>query len=202
MERSILVADKTSAKRLRRLRKAEDVNQLFSKLRRLRNPGIHTGITRIEIPAEPQADPKTCVHWRQIEVPTEVLMHLQKRNRDHFGQANGSPFTVSPLSEDLGFCGDGPASTQMLNGTYDVSQLEANVALLVQHLKQTSEMAAIETHPTITTAEFVGKLKIWSESTSTSPSGLHLGHYKALIARHKYSDIDTDDEDLIAKRDT
>ena len=202
LEMSILDADQKSAIRLRRLRKAEDVNQLFSKLRRLRNPGIRTGITRIEIPVAPRADPKTCVHWKQIEVPTEVLMHLQQRNRDHFGQAKGSPFTVQPLSDDLGFCGDGPESMSMLNGSYDVSQLEANVALLVQHLKQTSEMAAIETHPTITTEEYVGKLKIWSESTSTSPSGLHLGHYKALIARHHYSDIDTDDEELVAKRDT
>jgi exonuclease III len=202
LEMSILVTDQKSAKRLRRLRKAEDVNQLFSKLRRMRNPGVRTGITRIEIPVEPHADPKTCVSWKQIEVPTEVLMHLQKRNRDHFGQAQGTPFTVPPLSDDLAFCGDGPASTSMLNGSYDVSQLDANVALLVQHLEQTSEMAAIETHPTITTAEYVEKLKIWAESTSTSPSGLHLGHYKALIARHKYSDIDTEDEELLAKRDT
>jgi hypothetical protein len=40
----------------------------------------------------------------------------------------------------------------------------------------------------------VGKLRVWRESTTTSPSGLHLGHYKAFCARHQYSDID--DEDL------
>ena len=200
LETSILVSDQKSAQRLRRLRKAEDVNQLFSKLRSMRNPGVCTGITRIEVPVDPNADPKACVQWRQIEVPTEVLMHLQERNRKHFGQAKGNPFRVPPLSEDLGFCGDGPASISMLNGSYDVSQLDANVALLVQHLKQTSDMAAIETHSTITVEEYVGKLKIWAESTSTSPSGLHLGHYKALIARHQYSDIDTDDAQLLAKR--
>ena len=157
-------------------------------------PGIRTGITRIEIRAEPQADPKACVHWRKIEIPTKVV--------DHFGQSKGSPFTVPPISDGLGFCEDGPASMLMLHGSYDVSQLEANVALLVQHIKQTSKTAAIEMHPTITTDEYVGKLKIWAESTSTSPSGLHLGYYNALIARHKYSDIDTDDTELLAKRDT
>ncbi|KAI2512752.1 hypothetical protein MHU86_1540 [Fragilaria crotonensis] len=201
LETSALASDHTSAKRLRRLRKAEDVKELFSKLRKLRNPGTRQGITRIEIPDIPGADPKTCIHWRQIDVPTEVLQHLQQRNRDHFGQAHGTPFTVPPLSGDLGFCGDGHASASILDGTYDCSQLESNVRLLVQHLKQTAEMAALQTHPTISTDEYISKLKVWTESTTTSPSGLHLGHYKALISRHKYSDIDTDDTELRGKQD-
>lgn len=200
LETSILEADQATAKRLRRIRKAEDVKNLFNKLRVLQNDGQRQGLTRIEIPALPGADPKTCVQWRQIEVPTEVLHHLQQRNRDHFGQAHGTPFTIPPLSTDLGFCGDGPGSIAMLDGSYDCSALDSNVALLVQHLKQTDEMAALQTFPTISTEEYVSKLKIWTESTSTSPSGLHLGHYKALISRHKYSDIDPDDAELQDKQ--
>ena len=111
------------------------------------------------------------------------------------------PFAFPPFSAALGFCGDGPASSQILNGTYDVSLLDSNVALLVQHLKQTSAMADIKTHPTITSDEYVSKLKIWSESTSTSPSDLPLEHNKALITRHKYSEIDTaEDQELLAKQ--
>ena len=41
----------------------------------------------------------------------------------------------------------------------------------------------------------MGKLKVWRESTSISPSGLHLGHYKALIARHQHSEVDHNDND-------
>ena len=33
----------------------------------------------------------------------------------------------------------------------------------------------------ITEAEFISKFCMWNEGTSTSPSGLHLGHYKALV---------------------
>ena len=202
LETSILVTDQQSAQRLRRLRKAKDVNQLFSKLRSIHNPGVRAGVTRIEVPVDPNADPKACIQWRQIEVPTEVLMHLQERNRKHLGHGKGSPFMVPPLSEDLGFCNDGPASIPMLNGSYDVSKLDTNAALLEQHLKQTSEMAALETHPTISVEEYVGKLKILAESTSTSQSGLHLGHCKeALMTRQQYSDIDTDDALLLAERD-
>jgi hypothetical protein len=173
---------------------------LFSKLRGLKNPGTRQGLTRIEIPTIPGTDPKTCVQWRQIEVPTDVVHQLQQRNQEHFGQAHGTPFTIPPLSIDLGFCGDGPASAAMLDGTYDSSTLDSNVALLVQHLKQTDEMAALQTHPTISTEEYTSKLKIWTESTSTSPSGLHLGHYKALIARHKYSEAEPEDAESSAKQ--
>ena len=98
LEMTILVTDQESAQRLRRLRKAEDVNQLFSKLQSICNPGVRAGVTRIEVPVDPNADPKACIQWRQIEVPTEVLMHLQERNRKHFGQAKGTPFTVPLLS--------------------------------------------------------------------------------------------------------
>ena len=44
------------------------------------------------------------------------------------------------------------------------------------------EMADHQSYPTITDKEFVGKLKVWKETTTTSPSGAHLGHHKALIA--------------------
>ena len=39
----------------------------------------------------------------------------------------------------------------------------------------------------LTDQDLIGKLKVWKEKTSTSPSGIHLGHYKALIARHQHS---------------
>jgi hypothetical protein len=55
-------------------------------------------------------------------------------------------------------------------------------------------MARIPRTPVITAASFIEKLKVWRESTTTSPSGIHLGHYKALIARHSYTHI-TDDDD-------
>ena len=44
-------------------------------------------------------------------------------------------------------------------------------------------------HPTISFEDFRGKINAWRESTTTSPSGMHLGHYKALFAKHKYSHV-------------
>ena len=187
LEASATKADKSKAKILRRLRKAEAIKQLFKKLKAVRTSTVQPGVTRLEIPVHPTIDPKECTEWQTIDVPSEIVDNLQRRNQLHFGQAHGTPFTISPLSDDLGFQGDRIASYDILNGQYDTHGLQDNVATLIHHLKQTDEMAAIETYPTISDDEFIGKLKVWTESTTTSPSGLHLGHFKALIARHKYS---------------
>jgi hypothetical protein len=54
------------------------------------------------------------------------------------------------------------------------------------------EQSNIET--TVSEEELCGKLRAWRESISTSPSGLHFGHYKARIARHKYAAIPEDED--------
>ena len=35
--------------------------------------------------------------------------------------------------------------------------------------------------------DFIGKIKVWKESTTTSPSGRHLGRYKALLSTGSYN---------------
>ena len=39
------------------------------------------------------------------------------------------------------------------------------------------------------------KLKIWRETTTISPSGLHLGHYKALLDKHAFLFISEDEDE-------
>ena len=195
-------SDKQRAMRLRRIRKAEDIKQLFRKLKVVRTTYARQGVTRIEIPLHPEQDPKSCREWQTIDIPTEVLHHLQKRNQLHFGQAAGTLFTIPPLSDHLGFCGDGAEAENILDGSFDATNYPPSVALLLRHLTRSEAMASLEACPTISEDDYVQKLKVWVESTSTSPSGLHLGHYKTLIARHKYSESDDDDtEEFKANRD-
>jgi exonuclease III len=186
--------NKKKAKILRNLKKAEEMKQLFQKLQLLRNVRQSSGITRIEVPVDPDQDPKTCNDWKTIDVPTDILQHLQTRNRQHFGQAKDTPFTTQPLSDDLGFTGDTESASAILQGTYDIPDaLAPTVQLLIAHLKRGAEFTLSSQRPYIQDDEYVDKLKSWSETTSTSPSGLHLGHYKALIVRHAYSDLHQDD---------
>ncbi len=56
-------SDKTRARILRRIRKAEDVKQLFRKLKVVRRTHARRGVTRIEIPLHAEQEPKTCTEW-------------------------------------------------------------------------------------------------------------------------------------------
>ena len=197
LEKSGATQDRETATIIRRLKKAEDLKRLWKKLKIARQADTHhrEGVFRLEIPLHSDTDPKQYNDWQVIDVPSEVVAHLQKRNRTHFGQAHGTPFTVPPLSDQLGFTGDSIAATQIPEGRYDSSPLSESVQLLIKHLKYTHEIEQDTCRPTINDADFCGKLKVWRESTSTSPSGLHLGHYKVLIARHSFSS-DADETDL------
>ena len=44
-----------------------------------------------------------------------------------------------------------------------------------------SSLTRIEISTDLTVQQFILEIKIWKETTSTSPSGRHLGHYKAII---------------------
>lgn len=92
---------------------------------------------------------------------------------------------------------EGYGTPDILSGTCDFQGLDDNVELLLQHLKIYEEMEKVQNAAIISDEEFTGKLKVWKEcrkeSTTTSPSGVHLSQYKALFARHEYSHIQDND---------
>jgi hypothetical protein len=116
--------------------------------------------------------------------PEAIIDKLLEWNIKHFGQTQGSPFTTSPLVEKFSYDGITPQVTQLsqdsilpmgikniLSATTDV--LNRIVNPQIKHPIQ---------HDLTTFESFTSAIKKWRESTSTSPSGRHLGHYKSLIA--------------------
>ena len=168
------------------------MKRLFETLNRARQSSVRQGVTRLEIPKHPHDDPKNCTEWQLIDIPTEIVANLQRRNRQHFGQAHGTPFTVPPLSDALTLTGEGQGTSDILSGEWANTELPESIVLLLQHLKVSEDMTHSIGTDTISDEEFIGKLKVWKESTTTSPSGVHLGHYKSLISRHVYSHIGND----------
>jgi hypothetical protein len=91
-----LEGNKAKANILRNLRKAEEMRRLFAKIRFLRSPTRGSGISSLQVPADPTDNPKECSDWVTIDAPSEVVERLRERNRTHFGQAQGTPFTIPP----------------------------------------------------------------------------------------------------------
>ena len=88
------------------------------------------------------------------------------------------------------------AARQVLNGNFDFDMItDTSVSTILKHMKQQNARQRHAIRPEISLSSFISKLKTWREYTATSPSGLHLGHYRSLIARHSYSERDPEDQD-------
>lgn len=182
------------------LQKAESISAVHRKIKGAQMKSTaHQSITRVEIPSDPSDDPKTCHEWKVVDVvPSEVLEVLQNRKRIHFGQAHGTPFTIEPLSGSFGYTGCNLAGHQVLHhGNLDLQSIaDPSAAAILRLMRKQQARQAHPICPEIDILQFfLSKLKSWRESTSTSPSGMHLGHYCAMISRHAYSDRDPDNPD-------
>eukprot|EP00980_Cylindrotheca_fusiformis_P027514 scaffold20799_cov73-Cylindrotheca_fusiformis.AAC.3 len=155
-------------------------------------------------------NPKDCLLWRSIEDPSEVEFYIQMRNRLHFGQAQGTPFTTGSLQDDINWGASSLGADSVLLGRYRVNPDEyctfddneeesPQEELLRKFLAACHRSPEQRTRPLImpevSLEELIGRIKVWNERTTTSPSGLHLGHLKSLTARLPSPESDSDDGD-------
>ena len=71
---------------------------------------------------------------------------------------------------------------EVLNRTYDTEKDPELTEIMKLILTNCVEIAPPKNStPEITVAQLRGKMKVWREGTTTSPSGRHLGHYKSLF---------------------
>ena len=157
----------------------------------------------------PSTDPAECARqyhnpnpdpsqWKSIYDIETMEKILQARNQTHFGQAKGTPFTTPPLSTMFGWCGTTTEATDLLNGTLEPSTLEGISNATQEILQALSEpiKGIQEIRPHITIDDLKNGFKRWRESTSTSPSGRHLGHYRSIIAYTHLEKTEDDDDKL------
>ena len=175
--------DKSKGDILRNIRKAEEIKQMFNKLKFIRGKYQKSGIASLQVPCVDGDNPKTCQHWKTVDTPKEIESYILAKNKGHFGQAKG-PMTVPPMSEAIDYPASTAACDLLLEGDYTNEELEEMTQLLVKHFSKKQELDCLPSQ--ITKHEFLDALKVWNEGTLTSPSDINLGHYHALFRRHKY----------------
>jgi hypothetical protein len=189
------------AKILANIHSEEHRGETYRMFKHIRGKNNKSGLSNVDVPDSwppPQAlsDPAIILddakQWdkdnkafKTITIPEEIELYLMACNQRHFGQAEGTPFTVAPLTELLSWEGDTEAADLSLRGEYTNAKLDDITQLLLKHCQSVSTPDAIK--PELTLDEFTGKLRIWRESTSNSPSGRHLGHYKAVCRPIAYA---------------
>ena len=75
-------------------------------------------------------------------------------------------------------------SQELLKGTSNIASLNTSftISKYVNKLKQNKEVVSTTTNKHIPPKEFIKGFKKWKESTTTSPSGRHLGHHRSLLS--------------------
>lgn len=137
-----------------------------------------------DINGDPTDEVEQANTWKPENSPQVILDRLLKRNITHFGQAQGTQFTTDPLLSRFGYDGMSFHGTELGQSGIIPPGIESITPATRDVVEGVSEPAF--RHPIhtdlLTFETFVSAIKKWKESTSTSPSGRHLGHYKSLLA--------------------
>ena len=174
-------SDPDVRKIVKRIRRAEELKRGYIKLRFLLRPSNQTLVTQLEVPSN-NTPPKQATTWTRLTDPEDVTNRLLQRNTAHFGSAQGTPFTVPPLSQDFDWSAKSSHHYNVLRGSFT----PYNDPLLNKLLHRLRQRVS-PSKPQITLHEFVRRLRRWKETTSTSPSRRHLGHYKSLLPPPSYT---------------
>lgn len=191
----------TTAKVLRKINKHEEGRKTYRILDAIRRKtGTTPRLDRLEVPrswpaphstltAFPRLEnPKECTVWTTITDPAAIEYYLMLRNRIHFGQAQGTPFTEEPLRTDIDWAASTEHADAILAGQFVTSTVTPQCKAVLDACRAAAELDTIPAE--LTMDDFSGKIKAWKETTSTSPvSGRHLGRYKALFSKSKYCPV-------------
>jgi hypothetical protein len=201
-----MTEDTDKAKIIHRILRAENLRRTYRKLRTIRNLDAGSnGLSSLKVPKSVSVTdtealrslPDTPDFWETVTLPTAIEKLLLKRNQHHFGQADGTPFTRPPLQAAIGYKSDGYAAEMILKGQINFASINEATALVIKHLQSRTAQTL---DGQLTQSQIREKINKWKESTTTSPSGIHLGHYRCMC-KHLPDDPNTEaSEQILAKQ--
>jgi hypothetical protein len=163
---------------------------MFSRIGHSLNPSAQSALRKVEIiHKSTHVDPSTgerVVRSTMETIDTRAALEtaIIQRNKRHFAQAQGTPFTQPPFSLV------GSQNKFSLYNTADGTQLVApadsflETQTVLDILKQRRGQQLLSWSAELDFDNFISARLHWKESTSTSPSGRHLGIYKGLVTTY------------------
>jgi hypothetical protein len=178
-EASVTGDDKTHEKRLQILLRAHTRQRSFKRIQQILRPTARGGISYVVVPENSNPDdypyePVSVSNWEMIHDQQRLKDFLIKRNIVHFRQAHGTPFTIAPLNK-LDWNASSNEAESLLNGQIPEEFKNSNPFAIdiLQHIANREQLPEIDTY--LSPDEVAQGFRRWKETTSTSPSGCHLG---------------------------
>jgi hypothetical protein len=122
------------------------------------------------------------------KINAELLLY----NREWFRQAKSTPFGEGDLFRLLDYDGLTEEADSIISGEcieYMGIPMSSELRVFLEECKRPSTVRTISS--VISVDDFRKTVRTWMESTSTSPSGRHLGHYKVALLDDMVADIHT-----------
>ena len=171
-----LTGNKDKQRIIKRIQRAEATKRCYRKLRWILNPP-KPGVTFIQR----QTNGKLSSVYDRLTLEDIIL----KRNQRHFNQCAGTPFTTGQL-RNLNWAADSPIADTILAGTYSPPD---STNRYIQHVLTNCKQRTDTLTLPITINDLRNLFKVWNESTTTSPSGRHLGIYKSIFLNKEDKDV-------------
>jgi hypothetical protein len=194
---ALALSDNIDAKKaLARNQRAADTKEMFRRFPSTK-PTPTGGLSLIKIPFSGPLQTESVRARLTVTEPSEIEDHILWRNRQHFSQAQGTPFTIKPLQQTFNWNGTGPTADSVLDAPSELFPpiptynplLDTNAGSIYDipsmstQILQSCNRRIPEIPPGLSLPAMKKVYRIWNENTSTSLSGQHLGHYHALLKR-------------------
>jgi hypothetical protein len=115
--------------------------------------------------------------WSRIDMKEQVEALLIDPNVEQFSHAGNTPFGYTALGDELGHTGDTLMADDIYNGTLEhISLTDHAIRSIVKQLRKHPLLTKLIS-PVVTAEDFISCFGCVAEKTSSSPSGLHVGHY-------------------------
>lgn len=175
----------------------EVIRNHFQDIRRVVKPSQNSSVSKILVPRDgdgacssddsyrilQEMDPQDLL-WETVVDQKEMEKHILTYNRDSFRAADESPLGHGVIYDALTFSSLSPASSSLFLGEFpkewhnDGEVMREFLAsfTIPERVRKKGDI------PSLISEDDIRKgFGTWKESTSTSPSGRHLGHYKAIV---------------------
>jgi hypothetical protein len=186
-------------KQIKQLIKREKTCSMFRRLGVILKGKSSQGLSRIDIPdssahnlafGDPNKLKTWTGPWKTVTNPQDIVKEVCKINAAQYHQAHHTPFGSGPLADLIGRHGDTTSATELLKGhlpdTSDMNLLPETINVLQTLASPCSfpQMSAV-----ISLEDFTRTYKVVHEDTSSSPSGHHTGHYKAVCSNGSLTEM-------------
>jgi hypothetical protein len=188
--------EKATEKEIRRILRNERCRRSHRLVRRcLKSQEEKTGLAKVEVPTDRLADPKTWNGpWQVLTAPEEIAQEVCKANATQYHQAYDTPFATEPLSSYIGMAAAATGANEILQGNLPPEAMTTTLlpetqAILKAIRDMPKQPSSLSQGTSITREKFQALYKNLHEKTSSSPSGRHVGHYKAIATFDDLSDL-------------